>query len=397
MDFSGINFSIPFNFGSFSGSGFTISTSVESHLKQTIQQTQNNYVAAMMLMTEQLSAMTMQSSFSIGSFLDAKQQLEAQRKHQELKARAIKDYHPSEEMCRVGSYMRTIATAEQKSENDARMMGERLINIYMAEKNSTTMINNVSYTQARLDQFRKVYCDPQDNNNALQFMCDHDQDSGGLSGGQDPMRLNKDIDVARTLEAPKTLEIDFSNDNLETDEEDILALASNLYWPKALRWNPDNADISKRNNAMRKARRLIALNTVAHNSFTNYAALKAKSPEPATGQEPGWSFMKTFIKEFGLTEAEIDEWMGEHPSYWAQMEVLTKKMLQHPNFYTNLYDKPVNVDRMSVALEAISLMQLRDQYDSSLRAELIKSAMIETELEKDFNQVQLCLMTDGCK
>ena len=62
------------------------------------------------------------------------------------------------------------------------------------------------------------------------------------------------------------------------------------------------------------------------------------------------------------------------------MEVLTKKLYQNPSFYTELYDKPANVERKRVALQAIDLMQKRDIYQSLLRSESILSLMLETDV-----------------
>ena len=91
--------------------------------------------------------------------------------------------------------------------------------------------------------------------------------------------------------------------------------------------------------------------------------------------------MKSFLREFDFADdAEIHAYLGERPSYYAQMEVLTKKLYQHPNFYTNLYDKPVNVDRMGVAMDALSLMNQRDRYDSMLRREMLNAMLIEESL-----------------
>ncbi len=374
---------------SFTPSPSPLSLSVTSHVNNTITLLKNNYLTAMMLMTEQLSAVAMHQTFAVGTFLDAKQQLEAERSHQRLKAQAVKDYHPSDQMCRIGSYMRSIANSEQKAKADTRMLSERLLNNYTGEAGTATSINNGSYIAARLQQFRESYCDVNDNNGGLALMCDHDGNPlTPATGAHDVMRVNKDIDIVRTIDNPETLEINFSDNALSNDEEDVMALAANLYWPEALAWPADDKGMKKKTNAMKHARRAMALNTIAHNSYTNLAGLKSASLPPAGGVEPGWMFMKTFVKEFGLSEADIKQWLGDNPSYWAQMDILTKKMVQHPNFYTNLYDKPVNVDRISVALEAISLMQMRDHYDSKLREELVKSAMIETELERSFNRAQ---------
>ena len=75
------------------------------------------------------------------------------------------------------------------------------------------------------------------------------------------------------------------------------------------------------------------------------------------------------------------------------MEVLTKKIYQNPDFYTNLYDKPANVERKGVALQAIGLMQKFDLFKSYLRNEASLSILLELavmdlqeEVENEINQ-----------
>jgi hypothetical protein len=69
------------------------------------------------------------------------------------------------------------------------------------------------------------------------------------------------------------------------------------------------------------------------------------------------------------------------------MEILTKKLYQNPSFYTELYDKPANVDRKLVSMQAIDLMQRRDIYRSVLRSEAILAVMLETALSEQQDKV----------
>jgi hypothetical protein len=71
--------------------------------------------------------------------------------------------------------------------------------------------------------------------------------------------------------------------------------------------------------------------------------------------------------------------------------MLTRTALQNPAFYTNLYDKPANVKRMSVGLSAIGLMQLRDRYESSLRREMLLSQLVEQALTDQAARVNATL------
>ena len=108
-------------------------------------------------------------------------------------------------------------------------------------------------------------------------------------------------------------------------------------------------------------------------------SMKAQAPEGAAEQS-GWSFMKSFMRDFGLSDTEIIDTLGERPSYYAQMEVLTKKLYQSPDFYTNLYDKPANIDRISASMEAIKLMQMRDWFHAATRREMLASLLVEEGL-----------------
>jgi hypothetical protein len=111
--------------------------------------------------------------------------------------------------------------------------------------------------------------------------------------------------------------------------------------------------------------------------------MKSQSPlteDPAEEIKTGGAHLKAFLRDFGMTEEQIDQMYGANPSYYAQMEILSKTIYQHPNFYTNLYDKPVNVDRINAAMTAIRLMQLRDRYDSQQRREMLMAALMEGSL-----------------
>ena len=319
-------------------------------------------------------------------------QMEVQRTHQQLKAEAVKDYHPSEQMCRVGTYVRSLAKTEHKGRADALALNDFLMERYTNQLGASTAINSQNDMQARLKQFREVYCNPRDSDLGLEFLCEHDQNEDlsdstigaavpGGNGGVDPERINKDVNYTRTIDFPQTIDIDMHDGTESEEEQDVMAMARHLYWPSPLEYG-DEELLSGKKPGFLDARRVVALKNVAHNSYTSLVGLKARAEELPTGAtvEPGWTHMKTLMRDFGLSDDNIETMLGEQPSYWAQMEVLTKKIYQLPNFYTNLYDKPVNVDRIGVTLEAIKLMQMRDEYDSMLRREMLGSALLETEL-----------------
>jgi hypothetical protein len=374
----------------------------DSPMQDQIDLIVENYVTALYMMGEQLTAVMGFMMLPVGALIDAKIQLEAQRDMQALVAEAHKDYHPSQMMCEFGSYMKSITTAEEKAVYEKLALNDILLNFYTGLFGVSSSESFQSDVDSRVQQFRTTYCDPYDNNNGLRFMCDHDQVGAGTAVGAPAAqrtRINKDIDYRRTMDSALTLDLDLAyahtggNNRAQTaDEEDVIALAKNLYWPRVMpAGNPKmlNDNFASYLNV----RQLYALTNVAHNSYVTLAGQKSKT-EPALGANSGWSYMKAMMRDTGLTDAEIHQYLGDFPSYYAQMEVLTKKIYQQPDFYTNLYDKPANVKRISNTLEAIQIMQDRDFYESALRREMLTSAMVEAELRKHVERLNASVVSD---
>ena len=386
------------------------------------------YNWALRKMTEELSAIMVLQTTTIGMFFDAKMQMKQQRKHQELRARAHKDYHPSDQMCRVGTFIRSVAHTENKAEVNKHALNKIMMNQYLAAPNSSAahslQINDLAETSAYSD----FYCDPRDNNGATDKICTN------IVGPPTPAqlnRLNSDIDYVRTIEGNLTLDIDFADgpltgtpaNDLTDDEGSVIALAKNLYFPNIFEL-PTSEEVSKNMRPHYDSRSFAAKMNVAHSSFLNIVGMKSSAPrgQPTTTtatapppppqmvnprnpaptaltEDSGWAYMKAMLREFGIqdengsgdTNDEIENLLGERPSYYAQMEILTKKIYQHPNFYTNLYDKPVNVDRIGASLDAITLMHQRDRFESLLRREMLTSILIEEELAKHVEGVNAAI------
>jgi hypothetical protein len=389
------------SFGGFGGSDpCCITAHINMHMKtmqnftQQLEATKNwisttfiqqNIIPAMQRMTEQLNVVAMQQVSMIGMLLDAKHQLETQRLLQQLQAEAHKDYHPSEGMCVIGTNVRSLAESEHFADYNTQVIAKRTMQRQLLSGDVASRLGPDSDVRSRRDQFIKVYCDPNDNNHDLRLLCLNQDRSG-------PIRKNKDIDFTRTIETQLTLDVDFSagsegNTQETPDEEDIFALASNLYANQPLpRLNSEklsNLEVvrEKGDGVILDFRSIAAKRSVAQNSFAAITGMRtAGSPESATPSSA--AYMYQLMYDLGLSEDEVTEMIGTRPSYFAQMEVLTKKLYQNPNFYTELYDKPANVERKAAALQAIGLMQDRDIYRSLLRSEAVLSVLLETKLSK---------------
>ncbi len=388
-----------------------------------INRVQARYSWALIKMTEEFSAVIALQTQAIGMFFDTRIQLKTQMKQRELMARAHKDYHPSDQMCRIGTFVRSVGHAEMKGQVNKHALNRALMNQYLGTFPGTAAYGPQTHQYSEVEAYRQFYCDPRDFNGAAEKLCP-------VTGVPSPAvldRMNKDVDFARTLGGKLTLDVDYAdgaagatpNNDLTDDEADIIALAKNLYFPNVFDL-PDGYEIEQDIRPHFDSRSFVAKMGVAHNSFINIVGMKSSAPpgQPTTAtavappipqqmqsprnpvpiswaEDTGWLYMKALLVEFGITDQdgdttldnEINRILGERPSYYAQMEVLTKKMYQHPNFYTNLYDKPANVDRIGASLDAISLMHQRDRFESMLRREMLTSILVEQGLAKQVEDV----------
>lgn len=343
---------------------------IETYFKQHI-------LPAMQLMAEQLTAVAMLQMQIVGSFFDAKHQLETQRLFQQLAAQAHKDYSPSEGLCTIGTTMRSLASSDRNADLTALVMAKHSIDRQLLNRNANASEGPNIDLRGRINKFRDVYCERNDNNGELNAVCN--------SG---PKRSNRDIDYTRTIANRLTLDLNFSNGGTATaDEQDVLALSANLFAHDIFTQIPQDKLQDKEGNQQvyLAARSIVAKRSVAENSFQAIAAMKARGATP-TAQTA--QYLEAVMGELGISVTDARQLIGENPSYYAQMEVLTKTLLQRPSFFVDLYDKPANVARKGVALQAIGLMQDRDSFKSSLRSEAMLSIILELQLMRAQEKVQ---------
>jgi len=387
---------------------------------------EDNILPALMLMAEQLTTVAVKQTEIVGGFIDAKHQMETQQALQKITARAHKDYHPSTGMCEFGSSIKSLAASERLGEANTVILSQRSMDRGLGNANTTAAGGSSADSESRLKQFREVYCNYKDNNMALDYMCEHDQNenvAGSDSlprtrnvpdgvGGHYQLRLNKDVDYGRTIDFPWTLDVNLVDGATRptAEEEDVFAMAANLYGrdvfdrPQGADLLPgkDRKSMTPMQQAYMDARAILAKRSVAENSYNALVGMKA------SGTAGSRDFLEALLLELGVEDAstnvrlhqgdltpgspppaattgtyptndvsQLDALLGENPSYFAQMEVLTKKIYQNPDFYTNLYDKPANVARKGVALQAIGLMQKFDLLKSNLRNEASQSVLLE--------------------
>ena len=343
--------------------------------------------AGLARMTEQLTATAFLQTTAIGSFFDAKHQLERQLVLDKKYTDAIQNYQPSVALCRFGSASASLASSERKSSVNTSLMSRRSLARHLGRKGSVgeTISRN---TIPRLAHFLNNYC----NTSYMGGRLSNEYDAGGTllqsglcgdNGGKID-RLTKDIDANKTLLHPKTLNMDLTDTQVTADEQDIFALGANLYGYDVFKrqgaraFRDGEPDFKDNRNLYHRYRALLAKRNVAENSYYKIAGLKS-SGSGASGE-----FLIQIMEQLGMPRAEAENLLSDTPSYNAQLDILTKTIYQNPSFITSLIDKPENVKRQQAAMMAIELMQRREAYKSMRRQEMIIASMLDLFADERF-------------
>ncbi len=310
-------------------------------------------------------------SMMIGGFIDAKIHLESQLALQRLTAQAMKDYMPGEALCQFGTLTRSLGATEEHAQATQRAFNEVMIDRDTLRKQTVNADDPGSGDVYRMNFFQKNYCHKTNENDGLRRFC-----SAGITAD----KLNRDVDYTRRFDMPLTLDVNFlgtPNAAQQRGNADVAALGANLFSSEAFKGFTAD-DLSKggvTGDDVQNFRSISAARGIARNSYTKMVGLKAMNKSNSSQQ-----YMLTVLKQLGLSEANAKRLIGENPSYFAQMEVLTKKIYQNPGFFAELYDKPANVDRQRTAMLGISLQQQHDLLETLQRREMLLSALLELRI-----------------
>lgn len=341
-------------------------------------------------MAARFSALATWQTMMVGKFFDAQQQTETMHALQIITARAINDYKPSLGVCEFNSNMLTLAAMHDYKDFAAVVLSEKELDRSLNKGFSGSAEGQTADLESRFQQFKNLFCDPDDNNGDLNDLCVHFDSTIGSSNLQ---YANADINFGKTLGLKKTLNVNI--DDAATvareptnDELSLYAMTSNLYHTRINNPTPPSAlettsaaIINSSQQEYLDYRSFLAKMSVAQNSFNALSANKFQGPQGSR------ELAVTVLTNLGYTAAEANLMINGNnlhdvePSYDFIMEILSKKLLENPQFYTNLYETPVNVKRTQIALQAIGLMQKFDLFKSHLRSEANLSVLLELSIE----------------
>ncbi len=357
----------------------------------------STWIKGLRAMTAQLIAARVHVTGMIGGFIDGQSMNDAQLTMKQLEAEALRDYTPGENLCRFGTLSRGLGGS-----NDRTLTANVALQTIMMNRETHNNHRSRPYGDlddlARLHNLSTLYCNPGDNDRTpAACNCDLAAGTCDASGGPLAQRSNRDLDFARLFDTRLTLKLNLSDDKLTPDEQDVLAFLSNLSAFNTIPAIPAPQMSAAASPVAAKTfmdiRAVVASRSVVRSSLAAQIARRAEGTDAAA------PFLLNALEELGMTKDEAKRYLRSEgfglarngsdasevvaPSYEAQMEVLTKKLYQNPNFYTNLVDKPANVDRTRAAMLATQLMQRRDLKESLDRREMLLSQLLELSIRDE--------------
>ena len=214
-------------------------------------------------MTEQMTAVAYNVTFLIGSFFDAKHQLEMQSILDEFYVEARRDYQPSAALCRFGTLRRSLASSEISSDINTQLLSRSAIQRETINV-SRNRVSEANDQTSRITFFRNTYCNPSHMDGEIGGNASHPS----ICGGSTPENYDKDINYTDTIDQNLTLDFNLTNDILEDDERHVRALMNNLFsyniFPEMM---PDVVTSSKNKDTFLEMRSLWAARSLARHSY----------------------------------------------------------------------------------------------------------------------------------
>lgn len=325
---------------------------------------------------------------TIGKIADAAAQQKAQLALQQAGAAAYSTFTPSDALCRFGTLTRSMAASNTTADETMLSLSSMMLGRALHRKGEGGETPQADLI-GQLDTIAHTYIDPLDNDGTPVVRGGCTPGSAGCAA--DRTRINKDIDVMQTLLIPQTININIKEGSITPGEQDIMTLLTYLSGQETTN-TFSRDDLERRGTTDIKMlyqdiRHIAARRGVVNASLSSYIAQKAKG-----GKQAGL-YLASVMTEMGLSDAQAVNYIGTDqnsgPSYSAQMNTLTKTIYQNPNYYVGLMDKPANVGRNQVSMQAFKLMQRRDMFEGALRREMLLSQLLEMEISAHQKQMVL--------
>lgn len=318
-----------------------------------------------------------------GSFLQAQTHNRALSALQEGAAAAGVTYAPSEALCRYGTLTQSLAADDIGTRTAQIAIARGGMKRDIGTRGTSSAAGNAEDVKMRMEEYIMETCgkNPEDLE-----MCGKNPQRRFPNVARDT-RTHADVNYTRTIEGNSTIEADYVDKAVGGDitpaEHSVRLLSYNLYGNKLISGRPTEKEMktSAGQNKFLMNRSVSSARSVAQNSFAAIAGMKSR------GNGKNNEFLKALLIQMGIDPDKSKGYLSDQPSYYAQMDVLTKKLYQEPSFYVSLMEGKTNVARQSSAMEGIEVMQDRDIYNSMRRSEMLLAILVQLQSRKKLEDI----------
>lgn len=330
----------------------------------------NTYIGGLKQLADEARNALLMNVAAIGAFIDARNFMDTSRSLQVSAAQSLRKYTTSDQVCRFGTLSKSLASSNANDGKNQLALAKILQDRDLQKMGSLYATPDEGVNAAIVD-FRNKHCSEVSNSGFLKGYCD------AATNTSDQL-YNRDVDFTRVFDVPLTINADFADESKTPEKEAVIALLANLTKiPPVGAKGKTGFDPRDNSKQAQDIRALAAMKGVAANSFAALVSEKTQAKSESS------KYMTDMLVQLGLSSDDATKLIGKNPSYFAQMEVMTKKLFQNPAFYANLYESEANVDRQRVAMKALELQQDRDFLESLRRREMLLSVLLNSKLRYD--------------
>ena len=333
----------------------------------------DNLLPALMKKTQQQDATRFKVSEGRSHISDARSFTRRVQAIRQEDYNAWRDAKPSEGLCTIGSSVQSLRASQTFSKMNTSLIAD------MATKR---LMNNDRYVRRPSDDidyrfavYQREHCSSSENGGTMGPVC-----KSGANGGSRP---GNDVNFIGLIDNAKTIDLGYESGEITPIATDISSMASLLYGNQVF---PEFKDSWLSNNNVNREtgdNLYMAVRSNAAKYNLAVSAFAQEVGERAAGDPAARPYLEAIAQSMGMPQDEIDQYLGDRPSYRVQMEFLTKNIFQDPQFYVELGENEVNVEQKSAMLFAISNMLERKIYETAVFNELLLSSIVGAEIDKE--------------
>lgn len=323
------------------------------------------------VLTDQLAGVSPAAMSSLGMITDGAQTQTTQRRLQKLKAESVNRNRPNLKMCSVATMTKGLTNSEDNGRVFSASLSNNMKTRFLGGENTQGADGVDSDKRARWNMFVSQYCDPDSENGALGEQCQN----------IDPANFDKDVDFARLVGGADTIAAE--------DTHAVTLMASYLYGHDIPRNRFKGNSIDPKKNSRNyelyeQMRSIMAMRSIAANSFQSVVALKSEGPEETEEEK---SRRQSTMIEMGYSSDFIANSMKASPSYVGRMNLMQDALFHNPGFYIDNISSPEHVSQTMTAMKAIENMYMDRLAESLKRQELLNSVWLELKLRKEQSDI----------